>query len=87
MNQETGTTYRIKRLAKCIILHAYFTYMAKEAPGMISLFKYLLRFTISLCITIAAIFMAVCVALVLYIALKGGIKIRKISSNKEGEAE
>lgn len=54
---------------------------------MISLFKYLLRFTISLCITIAAIFMAVCVALVLYIALKGGIKIRKISSNKEGEAE
>lgn len=55
----------------------------KEAPGMISPFKYLLRFIISLCITIAVIFVMACVALVIYIALKGGIKIRMISEDEE----
>lgn len=50
---------------------------------MISLFKYLSRFIISLCITIAVIFVMACVALVIYIALKGGIKIRMISGDEE----
>ncbi len=50
---------------------------------MISPFKYLLRFIISLCITIAAIFVMACVALVIYCAIKGGIKICMISDDEE----
>lgn len=46
---------------------------------MISLFKYLRRLIITLCITLAAIFVITCVALVIYFAIKGGIRIRMIS--------
>lgn len=54
----------------------------KEAPRMISPFKYLLRFIITLCITLAVIFVTVCVIAVLYFAIKGDIKIRRISEDE-----
>lgn len=50
---------------------------------MISLLKYLLRFIISLCITIAAIFVMSCVVAVVYFIVKGDIKIRRISEDEE----
>ncbi len=50
---------------------------------MISLFKYLSRFIISLCITLAVVFVMACTALVIYCAIKGGIKIRMISGDEE----
>lgn len=59
----------------------------KENPKMILLFKYLLRFVITLCITVAAIFMTACAAWVVYFAIKGGIKIRKISEEEGCENE
>lgn len=54
---------------------------------MISLFTNLLRFIITLCIIVTAIFVIACVALVIYFALKGGIKIRMISVDEECENE
>ena len=50
---------------------------------MISLFKYLLRFIITLCITVAAIFVIACVALVVYFVIKGAIGIRMIREDKD----
>lgn len=50
---------------------------------MISLFKYLSRFIISLCITLAVIFVMVCVVAVVYFIVKGDIKIRRISEDEE----
>ena len=50
---------------------------------MISLFKCLLRFIITLCITVAAVFVIACVALIIYFAIKGGIRIRMISGYED----
>lgn len=50
---------------------------------MISLFKCLLRFTITLCITIAVIFVIACVVLVIYFAIKGGIRFRMINEDED----
>lgn len=50
---------------------------------MISLFTNLLRFIITLCIIVTAIFVIACVALVIYFALKGNIKIRTINENEK----
>lgn len=55
----------------------------KEVPNMIPLLKYLLRFIISLCITMAVIFVMACVALIVYFIVKGDIKIRKISEGED----
>ena len=50
---------------------------------MIPLLKYLLRYIITLCITIAVIFAMACVIEVIYFAIKGDIKIRRISEDEE----
>lgn len=50
---------------------------------MISLLKYLFRYIISLCLTIAVIFVMSCVIAVIYFAIKGDIKIRRISEYEE----
>lgn len=50
---------------------------------MIPLFKYCLRFIISLCITIAVIFVTACVIAVIYFTVKGDIKIRRISEDED----
>lgn len=55
----------------------------KEVPNMIPLLKYLLRFIISLCITIAVIFVMACVIAVIYFAIRGDIKIHRISGDEE----
>ena len=52
---------------------------------MISLFKYCLRFIITLCLTIAVIFVMACVVAVVYFAVKGGIKIHRISEDEDQE--
>jgi len=52
---------------------------------MISLFKCLLRFIISLCITVAVIFIIACAVAVVYFIVKGDIKIRRISEDEDQE--
>lgn len=64
-------------------IHIFHPQPKKEDPNMISLFKYLSRFIISLCITLAVVFVMACTALVIYCAIKGGIKIRMISGDEE----
>lgn len=52
---------------------------------MISLMKYLHRFIISLCLTVAVIFVMACVIVVVYLAVKGDIKISKARDETANE--
>ena len=54
---------------------------------MISLFKYCLRFIISLCLTVAVIFVMSCTIAVIYFFVKGDIRIRKIEDESERNNE
>lgn len=52
---------------------------------MIPAFKYYLRFIVTLCLIAVIAFMVTCAVLVAYLAVKGGISIRKISGDGEEE--
>lgn len=52
---------------------------------MIPALKFCLRFIVALCLIAVIAFMVTCAVLVAYLAVKGGISIRKISGDGEEE--
>ncbi len=74
-------------LGGIFVLFIYFTNTQgrKREPGMIPALKFCLRFIVTLCLIAVIAFMVMCAVLAVYLAVKGGISIRKISGDGEEE--